>query len=69
MSVAGKHLQQKKTCATLLLILHNFYLLKDEPAELTKAFKELVHSALLCVWQLLQILFHPLLKQACQEKN
>lgn len=32
------------------------------PAELTEAFKELVDATLLGVWQLLQILIHPLLK-------
>lgn len=36
-------------------------------AELTETFEELVDSTLFCVRQLLQILFHPLLKQTCQQ--
>lgn len=36
-------------------------------AELTETFEELVDSTLFCVGQLLQILFHPLLKETCQQ--
>lgn len=38
-------------------------------SELTKASEELVDSTLLCVWQLLQILIYPLLKQTCQHNS
>lgn len=52
-----------------MLVLSSLLKLSVSAAGLTKTFEELVDSTLLCVWQLLQILIHPLLKQTCHRDN